>query len=290
MELHDRLQRLLDQHDLLCGVVLSNTGRELARAGDFGALDRDGLLSTLLGPRGSGRATYGLMQPDEKIRPALMEEGDEFAFLELIDQTMVVVFGRERKEGMAHYLFSRQVGATILAEFGAEAPVPIEILSPPAATPENELCGCPPGQPIKLMQTLTYNPIHCLQCNQEVRPETLALTPDLVQAVARWRDVYDAIDRLWLDGGDYETWAEAELSNLESSVNRQGRQLQASLNRLRRCYYYGFQGRISAAGLCPLCGQAMTALESGPAHQLLCEGCSLVFFRPEAGPGIPANA
>jgi hypothetical protein len=288
--LHARLQNVLRDHGLICGTVLSPSGEELVRAGDFAALDRNGLLSTLLGPRGSGSATYGLMQPDEAIRPALMEEGQEFAFLDRVGPMMVVVFGRDREPGMAHFLFARRVGASLAAAFAQEAPERPDLLAPPAPTPENERCGCRPGRPIKLMQTLTYNPIHCLECNREVSPESLTLPPELTQAVSHWRNLYDAIDRLWLDSGAYEAWAEAELSNLESPVNREGRALQAALNPLRRCYYYGFQGRISAQGLCPSCGQAMTALPSAGAEQLLCEDCSLVFFRPEAGPGIPANA
>ncbi len=53
------------------------------------------------------------------------------------------------------------------------------------------------------MQALGENPIHCLNCNLEVPPEKLDLATKLIDAVAFWRNVYDAIDRLWLDSGAY---------------------------------------------------------------------------------------
>ena len=114
-----RLDSVLKQHGLLCGAVISEQGVVLARAGDFGQLASDGLASTLLGPKGSPLATYGLVQPDEKIRPAMMEEGFEFALLDRAGSLMVVVFGRERVGIVEHMQLAQRVGQTIAHEFAA---------------------------------------------------------------------------------------------------------------------------------------------------------------------------
>lgn len=111
------LNTILREHSLPCGAVFDEKGEILARAGDFSRLSPDGLVSTVLGPRGSALASYGMLKPDEKIRPALMSEGREFALLERVGILMVVVFGLDRAEGMDHMMFSRRVGASITAAF-----------------------------------------------------------------------------------------------------------------------------------------------------------------------------
>ena len=60
-------------------------------------------------------------------------------------------------------------------------------LRPGEPTPEEELCQCEDRPPIKLMSTLTENPIHCMQCNLEVPPETLMLSQEAVDGVAYWQ-------------------------------------------------------------------------------------------------------
>jgi len=111
------LQMILREHSLHCGAVFDEKGEILARAGDFSKLSADGMVSTVLGPRGSALASYGLLRPDEKVRPALLSEGREFALLERVGILMVVVFGLDRAEGMEHLLFSRRVGASITERF-----------------------------------------------------------------------------------------------------------------------------------------------------------------------------
>ena len=55
-------------------------------------------------------------------------------------------------------------------------------------TPEDELCTCPAGTPIKLMSDggISANPIHCLRCNREIVPERIPLTELEVAAIADW--------------------------------------------------------------------------------------------------------
>src|SRR3954453_14239909 len=92
-------------------------------------------------------------------------------------------------------------------------------LHPPEPTPADEICDCPGAPPIKLMCALGYNPIQCLNCNGEIPPEMLDLNWGLIESVAYWRNVYDALDRLWLDSADYEEWAKAQLTDIAGRVN-----------------------------------------------------------------------
>ena len=165
---------------------------------------------------------------------------------------------------------------------------PLARLHPPAGTPADEICACVDRPPLKLMQALGWNPIHCMRCNLEVAPETLSLSPALVDSIAAWRGVYDALDRLWLDSGTYERWAAGQLGDLQSDVNRRGLALRTELDRLRRCYYWVFTStddthvhlgespseRLDAN--CPLCRQQLTPFPNTATSQAVCDNCSLV--------------
>ncbi len=153
-------------------------------------------------------------------------------------------------------------------------------LYPPESTREDELCKCDGPLPIKLMYAFGYNPIHCMQCNLEVPPETLDLSSELITGLAFWRFNYAAIDHLWLASGDYELWAKEQLSNVSNRLNGEGRELQGELNELRRCYYWLFQDESAEdyepMSHCPACGEALTLSPYGIFAQLVCEKCSIV--------------
>src|SRR5579872_2158450 len=74
----------------------------------------------------------------------------------------------------------------------------IALFSPPPPTPPDEFCRCDAVTPVKLMSALGENPIHCLDCNLEVDLARLPLTREVARRIAAWRNIYDAIDRLWL--------------------------------------------------------------------------------------------
>lgn len=153
-------------------------------------------------------------------------------------------------------------------------------LRPPAPTFEDELCQCDPPRPIKLMDALRYNPLHCIDCNGEVTPESLALPVDLVEPLARWRSVVQSLYLLWLDSGAYEVWPETELSSITSAVNQQGLAVRALLNPIRRCYFHYFQNQTVDNFIpiqhCPSCGQTLTDYPHGIYAQLICEQCSII--------------
>ena len=157
-----------------------------------------------------------------------------------------------------------------------------ELLQPPPPTPSEEMCQCSGARPVKLMTAcaLGYNPIHCIDCNREVAPETLKLTEDIIRGIAYWRQLYSSIDCLWLDSGAYEEWATGQLSDIHSPVNRLGREIAGELNSLRRCYYWLFQDQstdgFEPTANCPVCYQAFLQYADHPFAQSLCENCSII--------------
>jgi hypothetical protein len=154
---------------------------------------------------------------------------------------------------------------------------PYERLKPPRPTPADEIGSCPDAPPITLnsLGGLTYNPIHCLDCNLEVPPLRLGLGPGLVQAVAHWQALNGAISGLELDSGPYEAWARQQLLDPDSPANAEGRALAAELSELRPCYLWfwqpeadwGFQPRTT----CPVCEERLEAYGGGKFPRLLCE-------------------
>jgi hypothetical protein len=153
-------------------------------------------------------------------------------------------------------------------------------LRPPLPTPPEEICSCPGFPPIKVMYALSYNPLHCMNCNLEVDPTTLGLSSELAEAIAYWRSMYGAIDALWLASGEYEEWALTQLSDVSNPLNREGREIQTDLNLIRRCYYWYFQDQSAddyePLAACPSCGAQLTLYDAGIFEQRICDVCSIV--------------
>jgi hypothetical protein len=156
----------------------------------------------------------------------------------------------------------------------------LQLLKPPLPTDPGEICQCTGNKPVKLMCALSYNPIHCIDCNLEVDPSRLQLTRAITQGIAYWCGIYSAIDLLWLDSGKYEEWAKAQLSDICSPVNRRGLDTRASLDQLRRCYYWFFQDQsvddFEPVEDCPKCGLPFSRCDGGVFSQFRCENCSII--------------
>ena len=152
-------------------------------------------------------------------------------------------------------------------------------LRPPELTPADELCRCL-HTPMKLMYALSYNPLHCMNCNLEIPLDTLTLSSEVVEAIANWRDIYQAIYLLWLDSGSYEEWAQEQLSDITSEVNLHGRAVQEVVNSSRRCYYCHFQDQSAEhyqpMKVCPICGDVLQDYTQGIFLQRICERNSIV--------------
>lgn len=159
-------------------------------------------------------------------------------------------------------------------------------LYPPARTPVDETCRCADSSPLKLMSSAVgFNPIHCVRCNLEVPPETLGLDSTLIDQLADWHSAHSAIDRLWLDSKDYESWASDELSRITSPINQRGLDLCTKLNLIRPVYYQLFQDQTkweSVAPLrsCPICLVPLVMVEGSHIDQIACAKCRLIAFAP----------
>ncbi len=153
-------------------------------------------------------------------------------------------------------------------------------LKPPEPTPEDEICKCKDNPPVKLMYALSFNPVNCINCNQEVPPETLGMSEEIAQEISFWCWIYSAVDHLWLASGEYEAWAERELSDISSPINRKGREAQAGLNTIRRCYYWYFQNQsednFKPITDCPVCGEVLVKYSGGIFAQLICQNCNII--------------
>ena len=134
------------------------------------------------------------------------------------------------------------------------------------------------------MYAISSNPVHCMRCYLEVPPENLKLTAETIQGLVYWNALYEAIYRLWLDSDEYEAWGRGELSNLESRVNRMGRDVVRDLSNARRTFYWCFQDQsveaFNAFTHCINCARKISPYEDSTVNQLVCEDCSLVFVGP----------
>jgi hypothetical protein len=127
-----------------------------------------------------------------------------------------------------------------------------------------------------LQDHLSPVPLACLRCNGEIPPERVGFSEELAESLAFWRDFYRAFYILWLDSGEYESWARAELERPGSPVNVRGLGLVAQLNRHCRTYYWWFQDCTQDAFLpssaCPRCGRELDDCLGQP----VCNPCSIV--------------
>ena len=161
------------------------------------------------------------------------------------------------------------------------------LFRPAAPTPDDEMCRCPNGTPIKLMglSSLGSNPIHCLRCNLEVSPEGLGLSDSDIQTITHWGSIERAIGWLELDSGAYEDWARAQLLDPRSSINAEGLEAVRSLNRPDRRWYYSFfqpetDDDFEPRTTCPVCDGPLVQYKAGKFPQVLCEQDLVVLFGP----------
>lgn len=134
------------------------------------------------------------------------------------------------------------------------------------------------------MSVLGYNPLHCIDCNLEIRPENLDLPDDLINLIANWQSVYNALDRLWLDSAEYEIWAKEQLAAIKSPINQRGMELCKRINdNVCRCHYWYFQDQsaddFEPVDRCPNCNQILDLYPDGIFSQSICEKCSIIASR-----------
>ena len=148
-------------------------------------------------------------------------------------------------------------------------------LKAPKATAPTELCKCTGTSPIKVVLEPGFNPLRCVACGKEVAPESLKLSAEHAEAAAGWQAPADGIYRLWLAAGEYQSWAERQLTDISSPINVDGRKLADELNATRRCYYAWNIGD-EPLGACPRCGGAVAPVASTAGPQAACDDCSII--------------
>jgi hypothetical protein len=154
-------------------------------------------------------------------------------------------------------------------------------LRPPPPTPDREICACTSIMPILLQPHLSSNPLSCACCNLEVPPERIGFDETIANEIASWQQFHNCFHFLWLDSGDFESWAEKHLLDPLSVVNLRGLELARRISKFRRCYLWWFEDWSAddrvAPSRCPRClGSLDVRFEHTRGWSLLvCEPCSI---------------
>ena len=123
---------------------------------------------------------------------------------------------------------------------------------------EVESCECASVMGLLLVSILAPNPIHCAECRKEIDPERLGLILLEVEELARCFGVYEALYRLWLDSGEYETYAKEKLLDPRGEVNVEAMRVAREYNIRWPTYYWMFRDVDDGEPtLCPSCGQPL---------------------------------
>jgi hypothetical protein len=117
-KLAEGMQRLLSIHQqFVCAAAIDAEGNIVAQIGDFETFGSKGLISSLLGPLGSPRDTFGSLAGDH-LRPRSMRQGEEIAFYDYAgDRLAVVIIGRCEHSVGAHAKLWKEIGNSFAVTF-----------------------------------------------------------------------------------------------------------------------------------------------------------------------------
>ena len=117
-----------------------------------------------------------------------------------------------------------------------------------------ESCECEEVTGLLLVYLFTDNPINCFKCRKEIDPERLSLSGEMSDRIARCFNVYGSLYNLWLDSGEYESYAKERLLDKKGEVNIHGMRLAKEMSENWPTYYWWFydtdDGEPTA---CPSC-------------------------------------
>ena len=151
-------------------------------------------------------------------------------------------------------------------------------LRPLPPTPDDEVCHCAACRCVMLRDTLTENPLQCVECNGEVTPERIGFDESFAGDIANWRGIFRSLYLLWLDSDEYEPWARERLLDKNGAVNVRGREVVSQLNQVIRAYYWWFEDTgladPSAPKSCPICGAILEPCKGRQFRK--CEPCSIL--------------
>jgi hypothetical protein len=105
------MQRLLSAHkQFVCAAAIDAGGNIVVRIGDFEGFASKGLISALLGPSGSPKATFDSLA-GQRWRPRCFRQGEEIAFYDYAGENFVVVIiGRCEHSVEAYVKLLKDIG------------------------------------------------------------------------------------------------------------------------------------------------------------------------------------
>jgi hypothetical protein len=145
-----------------------------------------------------------------------------------------------------------------------------------------ERCACRDRPPLVLTSLPDDGPLLCFQCNHTVDPSTLDLPEGVRKELDHWYSIASALERLELDAGSYEEWAQWQLLDAGGETNVEGLKVRASIDEHRPCYFSFFQrmlwpeGRYEVPQDCPICSGSLTAVRTGRRSCLACATCKVL--------------
>ena len=138
-----------------------------------------------------------------------------------------------------------------------------------------EGCECPSVNGLLLVvDLLTDNPLHCDFCRKEVDPERLQLSVEETESIACWFSAADALFRLWLDSGEYESYAKSCMLDPNGQVNRDGLKIAEMLSaRVPTRWWFFYDTDDGVPTRCPMCSELLdTEVEWGTGR---CRTCAI---------------
>jgi len=145
-------------------------------------------------------------------------------------------------------------------------------LKPRGTTPPEDRCTCSELHAVYLAHVLTDNPIQCLSCRGEVPPERIGFDSEVTELIANWNTVYGSVYALWLDSGEYESWAETELLGKDSPINVRGMTARKKLSEYVPTKYLWFWSE-SKPVQCPICSSTLQIVDG---DRVGCNSCEVL--------------
>jgi hypothetical protein len=121
-----------------------------------------------------------------------------------------------------------------------------------------ESCDCETVTSLVLVDLLTDNPLHCGVCRGEVDPERILLTAEETESIAHWFSASNALYRLWLHSGEYESYAKERLRDPNGQINREGREIARELSvKIPTQTWHFHDADDGEPTTCPVCRRAL---------------------------------
>jgi len=124
---------------------------------------------------------------------------------------------------------------------------------------------------------LRTSPLICGECRGLVGTYRIITDDHSAKKLWTWDGLYSSIAGCWLYGGPYEAWAEKELSDVHSKLNKMGMEIAGIIGRNNNCTVLYFLHSTTDApySCCPRCHGNLDRLP-GINNKGYCPKCSIV--------------